>query len=62
MKPIDIKKKNKLYGNDFLRINDEDQCINDWIRNDPKTLIKTLRERRINLEYKCYKKLLGKIV
>ena len=62
MKAIDIKRKNKLYGNDFLRINGEDQCINDWIRNNPKTLIKTLREKRINLEYKCYKKLLAKTV
>ncbi len=60
MKPINIKRKGKLYGNDYLKIDGEDQCINDWIRNDPKTLIRTVKQKKINLEYYTYLKLIAK--
>ena len=62
MKSMNIKKKDRLHGNDFLRIGKEYQSINDWIRNDSEKLFKTLNDRKIYLEYKSYKDLLEKII
>ncbi len=62
MKSINIKKKDRLHGNDFLRIGKEYQSINDWIRNDSEKLFKTLNDRKIYLEYKSYKDLLEKVI
>jgi len=59
---MNIKKKDRLHGNDFLRIGNEYQSINDWIRNDSEKLFKTLNDRKIYLEYKSYKDLLEKVI
>lgn len=61
MKDINLKREGKLYGNDYLRIGDEEQSINDWIRNNPQHLSEGLKSKKLFLDYKCYKKLQEKL-